>query len=806
MAIALFVASALDGLLTGSWIHFIHAMHQLQFGVLLGLAVQALPSIAEATSTFHMSLHPIPTSIGALTAKSDIGHLIYNSALLIGFCFLHFTIVVCAFAVLRKRKGYTLQDVNALLRYPNISFIAIALLQAGIAFSATRVITVPNASDSVLPWAIIALATSTVGVLWYLCYFFRHFFVHIQASHWPSDYMKRALPNAKGSQSIIIEARAKSTMPLSFFVYFLPSGYWTSQYLPLRGFTTQFSSLFHGYGDHCMWFLIPQHVRIILTASVLGIERTLDGRALQLWIVLAIHGIHLLTTMFHRPHRSPAHNVMHIAVGTLNVTVLAILVSDETKVAAEYVYFTSLGVYTLLSLMNLAITLVVYLRIGIYGSPSALHDDHIPMISEPIDKALTAQILLLEAEHVGMVNVKTDTLYNKMWCEIRGSYFLYYTENETDVPVGILDLRTCAITSNPKKQKLKFVYLTAEKQSKAVHLTADGPEELQEWVNMAQETHATAASKMANSGVMFATARSIENYDLLEIIGRGACGEVFKARDRATGELWAVKVVNVKEASAAATLNETAVLQVMRHPYIVRLREALHDDDKVYLVMPYLSGGDMSDHIKRSPTGGLFPARVQFYAAEILLAIEHLHANSIMHRDLKPQNVMIHKGHAILTDMGIARIGTTAKTFCGTPLYLAPEVVAHETYNTNVDWWAYGVVLYEMMTGTTPFVASEMSVLFELIQRKTPDLEGVPTHAASLIRLLLDKNPKKRFCNPSKMKRHPFFSGIDWQALTLMQVPPPKGWTIKQLSDDANPLSPLSGQPRRQPCEPFVLE
>lgn len=215
---------------------------------------------------------------------------------------------------------------------------------------------------------------------------------------------------------------------------------------------------------------------------------------------------------------------------------------------------------------------------------------------------------------------------------------------------------------------------------------------------------------------------------------------------------------------------------------MVKLEEAFRDGPMVCLVLQLLPGGDLSGHIKER--GRLNIEQSRFFGAQIVLALEHLHANSVLYRDLKPANVVLDAdGNAVLTDMGIAQRGLISGEFCGTPYYLAPEVIQHRTYNEKVDWWAYGVVLYELLTGSTPFIGSTPQVTFQLIQVKAPSFpQYVPSTARELILKLLKKKPKDRLAKPKKIKVQTWFkqaSGIesldplDWNALEDMQLQPP---------------------------------
>jgi len=173
--------------------------------------------------------------------------------------------------------------------------------------------------------------------------------------------------------------------------------------------------------------------------------------------------------------------------------------------------------------------------------------------------------------------------------------------------------------------------------------------------------------------------------------------------------------------------------------------------------------------------------RSKFYTAEIVLGLEYLHDHGVIYRDLKPENLLLnHEGHVIITDFGLSKEGmndpeSTTKTFCGTPEYLAPEIIKGERYTKAVDWWSLGTLLFEMMNGLPPFyVRDNEELMYEKILYSPLEVpDTFSENAKDIVQKLLDRDPLKRLSDPDLIKEHPFFSDIDWVKLENKEIPPP---------------------------------
>uniref|UniRef100_A0A6B2L6G2 Protein kinase domain-containing protein n=1 Tax=Arcella intermedia TaxID=1963864 RepID=A0A6B2L6G2_9EUKA len=267
------------------------------------------------------------------------------------------------------------------------------------------------------------------------------------------------------------------------------------------------------------------------------------------------------------------------------------------------------------------------------------------------------------------------------------------------------------------------------------------------------------------------------------LIGTGKFGKVVKARERATGKVVAIKIIKKKDVQEGQDLQHTIaernILMRINHPFLMRLHSAFQTTEKLVLVMDFVNGGELFYHLVHHPERKFDNERTKFYAAEICLGIEHLHLMGIIYRDLKPENVLIDcEGHIRLTDFGLSKEGLfkndRTSTFCGTPEYLAPEVLLGTKYSNAVDWWGFGALIFEMLTGTAPFFEQDIKKMFQMkITCKIGFPDYVEETAKHLLIRLLDRNPGTRWTDPKKIKAHPWFSTIDWDKLYKKELQPP---------------------------------
>jgi len=274
------------------------------------------------------------------------------------------------------------------------------------------------------------------------------------------------------------------------------------------------------------------------------------------------------------------------------------------------------------------------------------------------------------------------------------------------------------------------------------------------------------------------------DFEIVQVVGRGGFGKVMKVKKKGTDKIFAMKVMNKNKISGQRQLQCLIAeknIMLNDNPFLVHLHYSFQTDDKLYFVMDYISGGDLAYHLEQKQR--FKEKEVCFITAEIVLALEHLHSCGIVYRDLKLENILLDSnGHVCLTDFGLSKelesVSSTTKTVCGTPTYLAPEVLLGHAYGNEIDWWSLGVVLFELFTGTNPFDAKDFdSVLNNILHSQIIVPEYVPRDGKELIEALLQRNPQKRMCfgltGSAEIQNHPFYKTIDWKKLMVKQVKAP---------------------------------
>ncbi|KAD4584073.1 hypothetical protein E3N88_21674 [Mikania micrantha] len=307
---------------------------------------------------------------------------------------------------------------------------------------------------------------------------------------------------------------------------------------------------------------------------------------------------------------------------------------------------------------------------------------------------------------------------------------------------------------------------------------------------------------------------SIDDFEIIKPISRGAFGRVFLAKKRTTGDLFAIKVLKkadmIRKNAVESILAERDILISVRNPFVVRFFYSFTCRENLYLVMEYLNGGDLYSLLRN--LGCLDEDVARVYIAEVVLALEYLHSLLVVHRDLKPDNLLIaHDGHIKLTDFGLSKVGLINSTddlsgpavsgtsllgeqesqstmsesqqerrknrsAVGTPDYLAPEILLGTGHGMSADWWSVGVILFELIVGIPPFNAEHPQMIFDNILNRNIPWPMVPEEmspeAADLIDRLLTEDPNQRLGarGSTEVKQHPFFRDINWDTLARQKA------------------------------------
>ncbi|XP_066526781.1 protein kinase C, delta b isoform X2 [Hoplias malabaricus] len=288
---------------------------------------------------------------------------------------------------------------------------------------------------------------------------------------------------------------------------------------------------------------------------------------------------------------------------------------------------------------------------------------------------------------------------------------------------------------------------------------------------------------------------SFDNFVFHKVLGKGSFGKVMLAELKGRGEFFAVKALKkdvvLMDDDVECTMVEKRVLALAwDNPFLTHLYCTFQTKEHLFFVMEYLNGGDLMFHIQDKGRFDLY--RATFYAAEIICGLQFLHSKGIIYRDLKLDNVMLDRdGHIKIADFGMCKenmLGENrATTFCGTPDYIAPEILLGQRYSFSVDWWSFGVLVYEMLIGQSPFQGDDEDELFESIRMDVPHYpRWITKESKDLMEKLFERDPTRRLGVVGNIRGHAFFKTINWAALEKREVNPPFKPKVKAPNDCSN--------------------
>jgi serine/threonine protein kinase len=382
--------------------------------------------------------------------------------------------------------------------------------------------------------------------------------------------------------------------------------------------------------------------------------------------------------------------------------------------------------------------------------------------------------------------------WKKRWFVLRGSTLVYLTK-PGGAEKGRISISEAGVVLRAPECKKQPAFKISFRGARTYYVVVANDGDATDWVTTLESVREKTAAPKTPKLVQ------LSDFEIVRTIGRGTYGMVQLVRNKKDGELYAMKSMSksmlAQYEQIDQVLTERSVLLRTVHPFLVGAHFTFQSDSNIFLVLDYVPGGELFGRLKQEQR--FSESRACLYAAEIMLGLGHLHELGFIYRDLKPENILVDRdGHLKLTDFGLVKpnmgdSSSTTATFCGTPEYIAPEMLNQSPYTKAVDWWSFGILVYEMIVGLPPFYDENTNRMYRSIMHDTvkfPPTMGA--NAEDLILKLLDRNPQTRLgAGPQdyhEIMEHPFFESLNWDDVRAKRTTPEWVPTIKDETDTSH--------------------
>lgn len=384
----------------------------------------------------------------------------------------------------------------------------------------------------------------------------------------------------------------------------------------------------------------------------------------------------------------------------------------------------------------------------------------------------------------GVLKYQDDT-WKDVFVQIVGKELIIKKKGKNEKPITTIDLSSAA-SAERDDESAKPNSFVIEGKDKNYNFMCNDNNELDSWITNLQKiicedsciVNKKESEKAKENGEQNQTL-TIDDLEILKVIGKGHFGKVQLVRNKKNNEIYAMKSMSKKEVKSdnliTRVIEERNLLISFDHPFLVSAKYALQTPTKILFLTEYVPGGELTTRIQTDIHFSI--DRIRYYGAMLVSAIGYLHQKEIIHRDIKPANILIDKdGYLRLTDFGLVKTGVMSAsctgTFCGTPEYIAPEIIIGESYTKSVDWWSLGIILYQMFYGIPPYMNANVEKLYQQILNdpvEFPETMDIDEDLKDLIEKLLEKFSDQRigggFKDSAAIEEHPFFESIDFDKL-----------------------------------------